>query len=190
MVSPTAGQGECWHISATGVLTAVPAMRHAARNPEHCPPRPGPTNRLAVVLACDRDLVACLRAFSGRLGGRREGTTHLPPARIGRPLFGIQPSAQTSAGYFGPGASSFAAARWRPSLAHRTTHWLRHPIRRRRRHSRLARPPRLPHHVSRSCGSCSPLPRCRSCSCSWRRRPGWPGCASRALWDHRALSLR
>ena len=51
MVSPTAGQGECWHLSATGVLTTVPAMRHAARNPEHCPPRPGPTNRLAVVLA-------------------------------------------------------------------------------------------------------------------------------------------
>ena len=45
-----------------------------------------------------------------------------------------------------------------PSLAHRTRYAYAHPIRRRRRHSRLARPPRLPHHVSRSCGSCSLLP--------------------------------
>ena len=60
MVSPTTGQGECWHLSATGVLTTVPAMRHAARNPEHCPPRPASDNRLAVVLSpCSRDLVAC-----------------------------------------------------------------------------------------------------------------------------------
>ena len=86
MVSPTTGQGECWHLSATGVLTAVPAMRHAARNPEYCPPRPGPTNRLRPQHRCDfcfspcarrnawshsgrriGDLVSCLRALSGRL---------------------------------------------------------------------------------------------------------------------------
>ena len=30
MVPPTTGQGECWHLSGTGVLTAVPAMRHAS----------------------------------------------------------------------------------------------------------------------------------------------------------------
>ena len=39
-----------------------------------------------------------------------------------------------------------------------------------------------PHHAFLSGVSCSPLPRCRPCWRSWQRRPGWPGCASRALW--------
>ena len=38
----------------------------------------------------------------------------------------------------------------------------------------------LPDHASRPGASCSPLPHCRPCWCSWQRPPGWPECASRA----------